>query len=102
MGHIIVYNEISSEINFPDTEVWIMGKGIFGGMFDFNGDGKMSAFELAAEFQFFHDVVMAEESDDELTAAGLDKDELRWMDADERREALEDAGLDPSDFDEDF
>lgn len=31
--------------------------------------------------------------------AGLDKDDLELMDADERREALEDAGLDPDDYD---
>ena len=79
-----------------------MGKGIFGGMFDFNGDGKMSAFESAAEFKFLHDVVMADEADDELSAAGLDRDELSWMDADEHREALEDAVIDPFDFDDDF
>lgn len=79
-----------------------MGKSIFGGLFDFDGDGKMSAFERAAEFQFLHDVVMADEAEDKLTAAGLDKDELSWMDEDERREALEDAGLDPLDFDDAF
>lgn len=37
--------------------------------------------------------------DDELEMAGLDRDELEFMDEDERREALEDAGLDPEDFD---
>jgi hypothetical protein len=31
--------------------------------------------------------------------AGLDPDELEMMDDDERREAIEDAGLDPDDFD---
>ena len=30
---------------------------------------------------------------------GLDPDELEFMDADERREALEDAGLDPYEYD---
>ena len=45
---------------------------------------------------------MADEADDELSAAGLDRDELSWMDADERREAFEDAGIDPFDFDDDF
>lgn len=30
---------------------------------------------------------------------GLDATELEYMDADERREALEDAGLDPDDYD---
>ena len=37
--------------------------------------------------------------DDELEMAGLDRLELEFMDEDERREALEDAGLDPDDFD---
>ena len=37
--------------------------------------------------------------DDELEMAGLDRDELEFMDEDERREVLEDAGLDPDDFD---
>lgn len=71
---------------------------IFGGLFDFDGDGKMNAFEEAAEFQFVNDVVMAAEDEDELAAAGLDVDDLCWMDADERIQALEDAGFDPTDF----
>ncbi len=37
--------------------------------------------------------------DDELEMAGLDRDELEFMDEDERREVLEDAGLDPDDYD---
>ena len=80
-----------------------MGKGLFGGLFDFNHDGKMDNFEHAAEFQFFNAVVLADEdnaSDDLLAEAGLDRDELSWMDEEERREALEEAGLDPSDFDD--
>jgi hypothetical protein len=32
-------------------------------------------------------------------AAGLDVDELELMDPDERAEALEEAGLDPDDYD---
>lgn len=76
-----------------------MDNGIFGSLFDFNNDGKMSAFETAAECQFLHEVVMA---DDKFTEAGLDRDELSWMDADERRDALEAAGLDPDDFEDDF
>ena len=80
-----------------------MGKGLFGGLFDFNHDGKMDSFEHAVEFQFFNAVVLADEdnaSDDLLSEAGLDRDELSWMDEEERREALEEAGLDPSDFDD--
>lgn len=30
-----------------------MGKGIFGGMFDLNGDGNLDVFEQALEFQAF-------------------------------------------------
>ena len=41
----------------------------------------------------------AEDCDDELEMAGLDRLDLEFMDEDERREALEDAGLDPDDFD---
>lgn len=35
----------------------------------------------------------------ELELSGLDPNELELMDADERREALEDAGLDPDEYD---
>ena len=36
---------------------------------------------------------------DELEIAGLDTMELSMMDEEERREAIEDAGLDPDDYD---
>lgn len=49
-------------------------------MFDFNHDGELDSFERAFEFSFL----------DKIT-----KDEHE----DERREALEDAGLDPDDYD---
>ena len=45
-----------------------MSKGIFGGMFDFDGDGRLNAMERGLEFQFFHDVILgreAEETEDE-------------------------------------
>ena len=48
-----------------------MDKGFFGGLFDVNHDGKLDAFERTMDF----------------------------MDEDERREVLEDAGLDPDDYD---
>ena len=48
-------------------------------------------------FDFSDDEV--DDSDDELEMAGLDRSELEFMDEDERREVLEDAGLDPDDFD---
>lgn len=52
-------------------------KGIFGNMFDFNGDGDLDLFEHAAEFSFLN---------------GL-------MDEEEKREALEAEGLDPDNYD---
>ena len=89
-------------------------------LFDFNGDGKIDAFEAEVELQmmagsreeaialtgddsFYTGSDGLEEDDelvDELEMAGLDIDELADMDEDERREALEDAGLDPDDYDE--
>lgn len=54
-----------------------MSKGILGGIFDFNRDGEMSTFESAAEFGFLQSVI----------------------DEEERREALEEAGFDPDDYD---
>lgn len=72
--------------------------GIFCGLFDFNHDGKMNAFERAAEFAFL-DEIMHEEEKTAFELSGLDADELEFMDPYERREALEDAGLDPDDYD---
>lgn len=89
-------------------------------IFDFNGDGKIDAFEAEVELQmmagsreeaialtgddaFYTGSDGLEEDDelvDELEMAGLDIDELADMDEDERREALEDAGLDPDDYDD--
>jgi len=42
-----------------------MARGFLGGLFDLNHDGKMDAFEQAAEFQFLNDVVFADDSSDE-------------------------------------
>ncbi len=75
---------------------------LFGKLFDFNHDGKVSEFERAAEFATFMSVMdefEKEEKQAELELSGMDVDELEYMDEDERRETLEDAGLDPDDFD---
>ena len=52
-------------------------KGLFGDLFDFNHDGKMSAFERAAEMSFLHEVISEEKEyeETELELAGLDPDE---------------------------
>ena len=75
-----------------------MFDGFFGGLFDFDGDGKLDAFEQAVDTMAFMDMVEKEE----LSDAGLDVSELEYMSDYERREAMEDAGLDPDDFDFDF
>ena len=79
-----------------------MSKGIFGGMFDFNNDGEMNFIERAAEFNFLQHIMNEEEKENkilELEAEGLDMDDLSIMDYDERREVIEEAGLDPDDYD---
>ena len=89
-------------------------------VFDYNGDGKVDGFEtyvglqmmagsrqeaiaLTGDDTFYtggNDLRANDELVDELEMAGLDVDELEYMDEDERREALEDAGLDPDDYDD--
>ena len=85
-------------------------------LFDFNGDGKVDGFEtyvglqmmagsrqeaiaLTGDDAFYtrrDDLEKDNELTDELEMVGLDLDELADMDEDERREAIEDAGLDPN------
>ena len=72
-------------------------KGLFGGLFDFNDDGKLDSFEKAAEFGMFMQMIDSQKND-ELTAAGLNPEDLEDMGYSERREALEEAGLDPDDY----
>lgn len=80
-----------------------MDKDFFGDLFDVNHDGELDGFERTLDYMAFEDLtsVDTEEEDleDDIELAGLDRDELEWMDEDERREALEDAGLDPDDYD---
>ena len=79
----------------------------FDKMFDFNRDEKLDSWERAAQFRFMVEVLREDNSnsdygDDEADIfgdAGLDYDELEMMDPAERREVLEDAGLDPDDYD---
>lgn len=84
---------------------------------DFNGDGEIDSSErfLAEEMlcssseeqealfgyggEFGEEVDEDEEQEDDLMYAGLDRDDLEMMDSDERREALEDAGLDVDEYD---
>jgi hypothetical protein len=73
--------------------------GILGNVFDFNHDGKLDAFERAAGFSFMDSLMASEYDKTEFELTGLDADKLECMDIDERRKTLEDAGLDPDDYD---
>ena len=74
--------------------------------FDFNRDGKLDAYE----YSVMQDVVFGknssgsyneeEELEDELDMVGLDRYKREDMDEDERREALEDAGLNPDEYED--
>lgn len=81
---------------------------------DFNKDGEADATEEFMGMEMLcgsreeHEMLFgdagdfdddsSEDFDDELEMAGLDRDELEFMDEDERREALEEVGLDPDDY----
>ena len=41
-----------------------MSKGIFGGMFDFNNDGNLDAFEQGLEFMFLDRITRDENAED--------------------------------------
>ncbi|MGN0169513.1 MAG: hypothetical protein ACI39H_01995 [Lachnospiraceae bacterium] len=64
---------------------------------------RQEARDLTGEDTFYTGSDILDENDDledELELAGLDIDELTHMDEDERREALEEAGFDPDDYDD--
>ena len=86
--------------------------GLFGSVNTYDNNGHKTSHSDRGLFGGFNpvmdDVVFGHEDtetsevdelEDELSLAGLDATELEYMDADERREALEDAGLDPDDYD---
>ena len=82
---------------------------------DLNGDGKidgsemMFAEEMLCTSREEHEALFGDAGDFEddtkvdleidAMAAGLDIGELELMDSDDRAEALEEAGLDPDDYD---
>ena len=87
-------------MGFFDRDV----KNGFDRMFDWNDDGKLDSFEQANQFEFEQRMLEEDSVDDDdddldLDLAGLDRFDLEMMDEDERHEALEDAGLDPGDYD---
>ncbi len=71
--------------------------------FDFNRDGELDFVERSEQQDFYtrscEKEYDEEEAENALALNGLDLGDLEDMDEDERREALEDAGLDPDDYD---
>ena len=82
---------------------------------DLNGDGEIDSTEMMYAEEMLctsreeHEALLGDAGDFEddakddfeidAMAAGLDVDELELMDPDDRAEALEEAGLDPDDYD---
>ena len=86
-------------------------------LFDINGDGetdfmewsvgmqmtassRREAIELTGDDTFYLGNDTLEEDEEDLELDELDQDELAMMDDEDRRAALEDAGLDPDDYDD--
>ena len=72
----------------------------FDSLFDMNRDGVLDPAEQGFQLDFL--ARQMEEDDHPDNDDELDLDELEYMDEDERREALEEAGYDPDDFADDF
>ena len=71
--------------------------------FDFDRDGELDSGEAMFAMNAFGVMAEARSSEEEqslyeLAAAGVDLASFDFMDADERREAIEIAGLDPDDY----
>lgn len=69
-----------------------MSKGIFGNMFDFNGDGDLDIFEQATEFAFLQKMMEDDEKSDSHEA---DDSDDGWRD----QYYGDEIGLDPGDYD---
>ena len=71
-------------------------------MFDFDRDGELNSTEKAMELDFLSGGNSSNDDDlyQDLSFTGITKDEFELMDDDEKREALEDAGIDVDDYDD--
>jgi len=74
-------------------------------MFDFDRDGELNSTEKAMELDFLSggnssNIFLNDDLYQDLSFTGITKDEFELMDDDEKREALEDAGIDVDDYDD--
>ncbi len=89
-------------MDFFDREV----DGSFDEMFDMDRDGDLDPIEQGMQLEFLeHDGSFDDDTDDEmdevddaLDSIGYSREDLEFMDDDERAEILEEAGLDPDDW----
>lgn len=75
--------------------------GLFGGLFDFNGDGNPDSFETAAEFSFFMEMVSEEDGEEENESESDFSDDCGFSDIEDTadlEDVLEEAGIDMLDF----
>lgn len=86
----------------------------FGALFDMDGDGTLDAGETAFGLMMMDEALTDEDADDPTEDAddlfadeedselelmtGYSRDDLEFMDAEERAEILEEAGYEPDDF----
>ena len=73
----------------------------FDSLFDMNRDGVLDPVEQGFQLDFLTRQMEEDDKTDE-DEDELDLDDLEFMDEDEHREALEEAGYDLDDFDDDF
>lgn len=73
----------------------------FDSLFDMNRDGVLDPVEQGFQLDFLTRQMEEDDKSDE-DEDELDLDDLEFMDEDECREALEEAGYGPDDFDDDF
>lgn len=71
----------------------------FDRMFDYNRDGHLDMFEQAMQFEFLEEEMRSTAGDVD-DSDSFDEDGFDYMDEDERREALEEAGMDPDEYDD--
>jgi hypothetical protein len=76
-----------------------MQKGFFGSLFDFDGDGELNAAESTYDLMRFNEIMNDADKINELENAGTTYEDLWYMSDYERREKIEEAGLDPDDYD---
>jgi hypothetical protein len=76
-----------------------MHKGFFGSLFDFDGDGELNAAESTYDLMRFNELMNDADKINELENAGTTYEDLWYMSDYERREKIEEAGLDPDDYD---